>query len=68
MKPKDHDNTPEPKPRRGRRRATAPGTGPASADGPEPRVDELKPATEKRAKLKLSERDRWLLDEKPPHY
>ena len=56
------------KPRRGSRRATAPGTGPTSADGPEPRLDEIKPETKKRAKSTLSERDKWLLNEKPPHY
>lgn len=51
------------------RRATVAGTGPAAADGPEPRLDDVQP-TDKQAKKKapLSERDRWMLDEKPPHY
>ena len=51
------------------RRATVAGTGPASADGPEPRLDDLQPDPKnKPSKEKLSERDRWMLDEKPPHY
>lgn len=54
-------------PRRGRRRATVAGTGPASADGPEPRLDEVDPGMKKPA-AKLSARDRAIMDEKPPHY
>ena len=49
------------------RRATAPGTGPAAADGPEPRLEDVQPKA-KRPKKPLSERDRWMLEEKPPHY
>lgn len=52
--------------RRKPRRATAPGTGPITANGPEPRIDAVrsKPHSDK----KLTERDRWLLEQKPPHY
>lgn len=55
--------------RRGHRRATVAGTGPVSADGPEPRLDELKPDDPASAeKDQLSARDQKILDEKPPHY
>ena len=63
------DNNDETKGKRPSRRATVAGTGPSSADGPEPRLDAIQPGSkQKPSKEKLSERDRWMLDEKPPHY
>src|SRR5699024_6149775 len=52
--------------RRKPRRATAPGTGPTTASGPEPRSDAVR--SKPRSDKKLTERDRWLLEQKPPHY
>lgn len=52
---------------RGGRRVTVPGTGPASADGPEAPV----PApTEEPGPTNAGERerDRWLKEQKPPHW
>jgi hypothetical protein len=64
--------------RRGPRRADAPGTGPASADGPEPSLQPPVPASaprDRKAKDSqtkdrkgLSERERWLLEQRPPHW
>src|SRR5690625_37523 len=67
MTTKDSNDPEQPKPKRRRRRVTVAGTGPASADGPEPRLEDLKPKTDT-PRNKLSERDRWMLEEKPPHY
>lgn len=64
---KHPENTDRAKARRGPRRATVAGTGPASADGPEPRLDEVAPGV-KKPDPKLSARDRAIMDEKPPHY
>ena len=50
------------------RRATVPGTGPSSADGPEPRLDDVQPEKKQPKKTALSQRDRWMHEEKPPHY
>lgn len=58
----------QPRRKRRPRRATAPGTGPASADGAEPRLDDVQPKSKQPKKPPLSERDRWMLGEKPPHY
>jgi len=69
MTPKHLEEPGKPVKRRGHRRATAAGTGPATADGPEPRIEQLAPETPKPSKKKnLSARDRQILDEKPPHY
>lgn len=67
----EQDETPkstQPRRKRGPRRATVPGTGPASADGPEPRLEKTQGKDKKRKQQPLSERERWMLDEKPPHY
>lgn len=48
------------------RRATAPGTGPTTANGPEPRLESMQP--ELRSVKTLTERDRWIIEQKPPHY
>lgn len=64
----DHDDTAPQKPRRRPRRATVPGTGPVQADGPEPKLEDLTPAPARRETKKLDERERWMLEEKPPHY
>ncbi|WFP15784.1 hypothetical protein [Citricoccus muralis] len=65
-----------PRPRRSRR-VDAPGTGPAEADHAEPRLDPeatdaappRKPAERPMQTLgALSERDRWLLEQRPPHW
>ncbi|MFD6812693.1 hypothetical protein [Enteractinococcus coprophilus] len=63
-------SSPDDQPRRKRRprRATVPGTGPASADGPEPRLEDVQPKAPASKKPPLSSRDRWIHDEKPPHY
>lgn len=66
-KPTD-DESAQSKRKRRPRRATVAGTGPATTEAPEPRLEDLRPATERPAKQKLSERDRWMLEEKPPHY
>ena len=58
----------QPRPKRRPRRATAAGTGPASADGPEPRLEDIQPQEPQSKKPPLSARDRWIHDEKPPHY
>jgi hypothetical protein len=69
MTPKHSEDSDKPVKRRGHRRATVAGTGPASADGPEPRIEQLNPETpEPSQKKNLSDRDRQILDEKPPHY
>lgn len=65
--PSDQEN-PKRTRKRGPRRATVAGTGPAAADGPEPKLDELNPKTKKSSQPNLSERDRWMLEQKPPHY
>ncbi|MDI3329636.1 MAG: hypothetical protein QJR09_02730 [Micrococcus sp.] len=68
--------------RRGHRRADAEGTGPAAADGPEPRLEvspvdggkTAEPSTETATTRqsapvrRLSERDRWILEQRPPHW
>lgn len=54
--------------RRRSRRATVAGTGPAAADGPEPRLEDVKPQDKPTKKKPLSQRDQWMLEEKPPHY
>ena len=68
--------------RRGPRRADAPGTGPASADGREPRLPGMprligqagtSPATAPTGAGVESgpaeaERDRWLREQRPPHW
>lgn len=66
-KPSDDESTPS-KRKRGPRRATVAGTGPTTTDEPEPRLEDLRPKAEKPSQKKLSERDRWMLEEKPPHY
>lgn len=58
----------QPRRKRRPRRATAPGTGPVSADGPEPRLDDIQPKGKQPKKPPLSDRDRWMFEEKPPHY
>ncbi len=60
--------------RRGSRRVDAPGTGPASSDGPEPELDLTgtlpgSPAGDAPGqRAAASERDRWLLEQRPPHW
>ena len=70
--------------RRGPRRADAPGTGPASADGREPRLPGMprltgqagtSPATAPTGDVAgvesgpaEAERDRWLREQRPPHW
>ena len=67
--------------RRGPRRADAPGTGPAAADGREPRLpgmprqDGTSPATAPtghEAGVEIgaaeAEHDRWLREQRPPHW
>ncbi|WP_115931742.1 hypothetical protein LG293_01190 [Citricoccus nitrophenolicus] len=69
--------------RRGPRRADAPGTGPASADGPEPTLREPAVGESSATSVpsgsgqrdarssdqhNLSERERWLLEQRPPHW
>ncbi|MEW1979625.1 hypothetical protein AB0333_01675 [Citricoccus sp. NPDC079358] len=69
--------------RRGPRRADAPGTGPASADGPEPTLGEPAVGESSATSVpsgsgqrdarssdqrNLSERERWLLEQRPPHW
>ncbi|WP_430753816.1 hypothetical protein [Micrococcus luteus] len=65
--------------RRGPRRADAPGTGPAAADGREPRLpgmprqDGTSPATASTGAGDESgpaeaDRDRWLREQRPPHW
>ncbi|MEY8815653.1 hypothetical protein AB9H24_10765 [Micrococcus luteus] len=66
--------------RRGPRRADAPGTGPAAADGREPRLPEMprltgqagtSPATTPagvESGPAEAERDRWLREQRPPHW
>lgn len=73
----------KPNRRRGSRRADAPGTGPAEADGPEPNLpDGTLPdknhetgTTKPRIRVQkpkdhdqLTDRDRWILEERPPHW
>lgn len=65
------DSSPEPqaKPSRPHRRVTVAGTGPVTADGPGPRLDAMQPKPDQSSQAKqLSERDRWMLEQKPPHY
>lgn len=50
------------------RRATVAGTGPVEADGPEPKLKDLAPDPVRRNTKQLTERERWMLEEKPPHY
>ena len=56
--------------RRGSRRVDVPGTGPAAADGPEPEIED--PASVTRddpgQRAAASEHDRWLLEQRPPHW
>ena len=67
--------------RRGPRRADAPGTGPATADGREPRLPGMprlagtSPATTPTGDAAgvesgpaEAERDRWLREQRPPHW
>lgn len=70
--------------RRGPRRADAPGTGPATADGREPRLPGMprltgqagtSPATAPtgdaagvESGAAEAERDRWLREQRPPHW
>lgn len=54
--------------RRGPRRADAPGTGPASADGPEPVPDPEQQAGQGENTQQTSEHERWLLEQRPPHW
>ena len=68
--------------RRGPRRADAPGTGPAAADGREPRLPGMprlagtSPATTAptgdaagvETGATEAERDRWLREQRPPHW
>lgn len=70
--------------RRGPRRADAPGTGPASADAPEPRLPGVGAGTDgargaavvrgavgalgAAGEPTADERDRWLLEQRPPHW
>ncbi|OFR87768.1 hypothetical protein HMPREF2863_02230 [Micrococcus sp. HMSC067E09] len=63
-----------PRRRRGPRRASVPGTGPAGADGAEPRIvglnaepsDAVVPETGRPAATDA--RGRWILDQRPPHW
>lgn len=66
----DHHDAPpaDRKNRRGSRRITVPGTGPNSADGPEPRIHAIEHDPKRSKQQKLSERDRWMQEQKPPHY
>ncbi|NUL46875.1 hypothetical protein F7P69_16960 [Cellulosimicrobium funkei] len=57
--------TPGPR-RRGPRRADAPGTGPPSADGPEPQLEAARKNVRETARL--TEHERWLLEQRPPHW
>ena len=70
--PEAHDDADahqkQPRNKRRPRRATAAGTGPTSADGTEPRLDDVLPKAKQLKKTPLSARDRWMLGEKPPHY
>lgn len=77
------DPDPAPR-RRGPRRADAPGTGPASADAPEPRLPGVGAGTDgargaegvrgtggargAAGEPTADERDRWLLEQRPPHW
>lgn len=56
------------KKRRGSRRLTVSGTGPDTATGPEPRIELIQPKTKPSKDQKLSERERWMLEQRPPHY
>lgn len=56
------------KTRRGSRRVTVSGTGPDTATGPEPRIESIQPKTKPSKDQKLSERERWMLEQRPPHY
>ncbi|SJN28859.1 hypothetical protein FM125_07355 [Micrococcus lylae] len=64
----------EPRRRRGPRRASVPGTGPAGADGAEPRIvglnaepsDAVVPGAGRPAATDA--RGRWILDQRPPHW
>lgn len=65
------EEDPKDKPARRSRRVTVAGTGLSAADGPEPRVESVQPErllSARSKQQKLSERDRWMLDQKPPHY
>lgn len=66
----DDDHRTRGKKRRGSRRVTVAGTGPNTATGPEPRIDSIQPETKqtKNKASKLSERERWMLEQRPPHY
>ncbi|MBL0704746.1 DUF4011 domain-containing protein [Sinomonas cellulolyticus] len=52
---------------RGGRRVTVPGTGPASADEPEPGSPERTPESPRNGEG-VRDRDRWLKEQKPPHW
>ena len=66
--------------RRGPRRADAPGTGPAAADGREPRLPGMPRLTGQAGTSSATaptgvetgaaeaERDRWLREQRPPHW
>lgn len=62
------DGRPRAKRRRGSRRVTVAGTGPDAATGPEPRIESIEPKTKQSKTDKLSERERWMLEQRPPHY
>lgn len=58
--------------RRRSRRVTVAGTGHNAAIGPEPRIESLEatPKTSPKSSKdrQLTERERWLLEQRPPHY
>lgn len=56
------------KKRRGSRRVTVAGTGPQSATGPEPRIESIEPQPKPSKDRQLTERERWMLEQRPPHY
>lgn len=63
-----------PQRKQGPRRVTVCGTGPASADGPEPRLETIDPGPRGDSQQppdknhSASARDRWIVEQKPPHY
>lgn len=56
------------KKRRGSRRVTVAGTGPNTATGPEPRIESIEPQPKRSKDRQLTQRERWMLEQRPPHY
>lgn len=68
MRPPLTEGSAEDVARRRPRRADAPGTGPVSADGPEPRLRQDGTAEPGTRETAVSDRDRWMLEQRPPHW